>query len=579
MNANDPNEQAREREAAPDADAESMPQPLHRLAERITDETPVDWITEARSSPQWAAQVRSFELIDSIAKAHRRAQSEAQAPAAAVLFTWGGLQILEQLGAGGFGVVYRAYDPKLQRDVALKLRHADAPGSLRRWLEEARHLAQVRHANVVVVHGVDEHDGRAGIWFELVAGQTLEQLLDKQGRLGAREAAMIGVELCQALAAVHSAGLVHGDVKAANVIREDGGRIVLTDFGSVREIASEAAPATTPLFSAPEVLRGEPAAAAADLYSVGVLLYRLVAGSYPIVADTLSELRSKVADGAAVPLRSVRPDLPGAFVAAVETALEPDLNRRCASAADLERALRLVLGQSAESAGGPPQRRLRARQIAGLAAVAMFVVLALPPIWSRLRSPAPVEPPRLEWTLLRVHQGSHEALDDGDRIRPGQHLAMELRSDESLHVYVLNEDERGEVFVLFPVPGTNLRNPLAAGLRHRLPGEIAGASFDWVVTSAGGREHFLTVASRGPLAILERELASRAASSPDQAIEYLQLSDDTLRALRGVGGMRPTVDAGQDERTLDALARSLSAAATELGGLWLRQTRLENPGS
>src|SRR5947208_3393422 len=129
---------------------------------------------------------------------------------------------------------------------------------------------------------------------DLERGQTLEEALARQGPFGAHEAAMIGMELCRALAAVHRAGLVHRDLKAANVMREQGGRVVLTDLGAAREHASgagdEAAPQGTPATMAPEQLLGGAVGPAADIYGLGALLFRLVTGRYPIEASSLTEL-------------------------------------------------------------------------------------------------------------------------------------------------------------------------------------------------------------------------------------------------------------------------------------------------
>ena len=99
-------------------------------------------------------------------------------------------------------------------------------------MNEARRLARLRHEHVVQVYGAEEHDGRVGLWTELVRGESLEEIVQRSGPLGAREAALVGLDVCAALAAVHGAGLLHRDVKAQNVMREGGGRIVLMDFGT-----------------------------------------------------------------------------------------------------------------------------------------------------------------------------------------------------------------------------------------------------------------------------------------------------------------------------------------------------------
>ena len=155
---------------------------------------------------------------------------------------WAHLTILEKIGEGEFGDVYRAHDSKLQIDVALKLSANDAGQSLdaSKVLDEARLLARVRHPNVVRIYGADHKQGRVGLWMDLVQGRTLEELTKTQG-FGASEAINIGIELCRALAAVHSVGVLHGDIKAHNVIRRDGGQIVLVDFGAGRPLATEPA--------------------------------------------------------------------------------------------------------------------------------------------------------------------------------------------------------------------------------------------------------------------------------------------------------------------------------------------------
>ena len=126
----------------------------------------------------------------------------------------------------------------LKRDVALKLfpvtpENADALS--RRVLREGSLLAKINHRNVVVVHGVEQSNGFAGLWMEFIQGRTMEDELRTRGPLGAEEATLIGVDLCRALAAVHGRGLVHRDIKAQNVMREEGGRTVLMDFGAGTE--------------------------------------------------------------------------------------------------------------------------------------------------------------------------------------------------------------------------------------------------------------------------------------------------------------------------------------------------------
>ncbi len=201
------------------------------LASSISDGVPLDWNQiEAAAPDDSVRRSQSYlRMVATIAEVHRNVSSD---PGKSELRLWGRLEIREKLGRGAFGEVHRAWDPDLQREVALKLavsgEHQDAA------IKEARALAQVRHNNVVTVYGVDRHGDQVGLWMDLIRGRTLESILKDQGPLGGREAALVGVELCRALAAVHARRLVHGDVKAQNVMREEGGRIVLMDFGSRR---------------------------------------------------------------------------------------------------------------------------------------------------------------------------------------------------------------------------------------------------------------------------------------------------------------------------------------------------------
>ena len=256
---------------------------------------------------------------------------------------WGDLHVIAEIGRGSFGTVYQAHDPRLERDVALKLlHHASGREHLASTLlHEARTLARVRHPNVVTVYGAGEHDGQVGLWMELIRGVTLEHMLVSHGPFSAGEAALIGQELCRALAAVHRAGLVHGDVKAQNVMREEGGRLVLMDFGAGRIFSSPAEPGVvgTPSYLAPELLEGTGATVASDVYSAGVLLYHLVTNDFPIKAASLQDLHAAHLRREVARLRDVRPDLPELFVRVVERATTRDPALRFASAGEMESEL------------------------------------------------------------------------------------------------------------------------------------------------------------------------------------------------------------------------------------------------
>src|SRR5262249_19102579 len=201
-------------------------------------------------------------------------------------------------------------------------------------------------------YDVQTYDGRAGLWMELVRGRTLQALLNERGTLGYREAALIGQDLCRALAAVHQAGLTHGDIKPQNVVREESGRVVLMDFGAGRWRGSTANTGIivgTPMFLAPEVLDGGVPTPAADIYSLGVLIYHLVTGTYPMLATTIQELQSAQTRAKRLTLRDTRRDLPALFAQVVDRAIAVDPRARHGSIGELEADLM-------HSVDAPPQR-------------------------------------------------------------------------------------------------------------------------------------------------------------------------------------------------------------------------------
>jgi len=327
-----------------------MPRPddeiISGVADAIADGRSVAW-EDVKTNADSRDILRELEVLAAVGRVHREpADTDAAMPTSPS--EWGPFVLLEELGSGAFGTVYRARDVRLDRDVALKLltsptrREPDDATAV----AEGRLLAKVRHRSIITVYGADIVDGVVGIWMELLKGRTLQEELDDRGPASATEAALIGIELCRALAAVHKAGLIHRDVKAQNVMREEGGRIVLMDFGAGRDItlATDRVSLTgTPLYMAPEVLAGGPATVASDLYSLGVLLYRLVTNDFPVYAATLDGLRAAHASGHGRLLRDVRPDLPSAFIKTVEGATAANPTERPSSAAALEHSLEEVL--------------------------------------------------------------------------------------------------------------------------------------------------------------------------------------------------------------------------------------------
>ena len=291
--------------------------------------------------------------------------------------TWGPLEIRRTIGHGRFGTVHVAWDPTLEREVALKiLRSADQSAAV---IREARLLARVRHPNVVTVYGVDQHDNAVGLWMDLIEGLTLRQVLAVRGVLGAQEAALIAIDLCRAVAAVHKAGLLHRDIKVHNVMREAGGRIVLMDFGA-GEVRSDPTRAVdgiigTPVYAAPEIFSGAPATIASDVYSVGVVLYHLVTMRYPVEGETMYDIAAAHERKDVTPLSDRRPELPESFTRVVEHALERDPARRYRSCGALQQDL--VNALELETAAAT--RTIPARRRAGIPSMAVLPFVSLGP--------------------------------------------------------------------------------------------------------------------------------------------------------------------------------------------------------
>ena len=198
------------------------------------------------------------------------------------------------MGEGGFGVVYRAWDPILKRAVALKLAHEGRARTRDDLIiAEARRMARVRHPNILAVHGADSDAGRAGIWCDLIEGGNLQQRVDQDGPLNRAEVLPLARRLADALNVIHERGLVHGDVKPANVMIRDNGRPVLMDFGAASEPAAPGTAVGSPIVMAPELFDDQPASAASDMYALGVLLFFALTGRYPVTADSLGELSDK----------------------------------------------------------------------------------------------------------------------------------------------------------------------------------------------------------------------------------------------------------------------------------------------
>jgi Tol biopolymer transport system component len=361
-----------------------------RLAAEIADGTPVDW-GAVESSDELSGELELVEQLKILERVHEihvhatppafdRAKSTSGRSArddASMPDVWGNLRLLERIGHGTFGNVYRARDDSLERDVALKLLRprASLASSIETLpessvVQEGRLLARVRHPNVVVVHGAERIDGCVGLWMELVGGRTLAVEVKERGPLPTAEIQQTGIHLAQALAAVHAAGVLHRDIKAQNVMREPDGRVVLMDFGTGLQLADDArALAGTPLYLAPEVISGGEATRQSDIYSLGVLLFHLATGEFPVRGRTLGEIRRAHARGERVSIHDAAPQVPRRLRRLIEKAIAPVASERFSSADAVASALTATL---------PDPRRWWTRAAAAvlLASAAVLLVKA-----------------------------------------------------------------------------------------------------------------------------------------------------------------------------------------------------------
>ena len=385
-------------------------QPLLDVAAALADGADVDWEAAARAITNDDDR-QLLEALRFIAGLSKRA------PGA----TWGPLQILEHVGRGTFSEVYRAWDTRLDREVALKLLLRTGREDASRAstvIEEGRLLARVRHPNVATVYGAERIGGEIGVWMEFVHGRTLEQQLRDHGPFAVERVVKSGVDLASALSSVHHAGLIHRDVKAQNVLCDRDGRLVLTDFGATCEQhdASEGDPAGaigTPISAAPELLAGRPATPASDVYSLGVLLYHVATGTYPVRGESLADIRDAHAHGHRTAVGDVRPDLPPPLRGIIDRAVDPDPRRRFETPEEMRAALAALA--AATTIDGAIARRSRgelSRRWIALAAAALILIAGWLVIQSTMRAPAAtVVNPEIDFAEI-VTLTEHGRLED-----------------------------------------------------------------------------------------------------------------------------------------------------------------------
>jgi tRNA A-37 threonylcarbamoyl transferase component Bud32 len=271
----------------------------------------------------------------------------------------GRFRLDEKIGSGGMSTVYRAYDTTLERWVAIKSMHRDIstdPDQLERFRREARAVARLNHPHVVTVIDFGEDDGSPYIVLELVEGETLKQLIKRDGRLPVDEAVAYAIEIGRALACAHAAHLVHRDIKPQNVLIDHEGRAKVTDFGIARSLEVHGLTATgrvlgTTDYVAPEQALGHEVTEQSDVYSLGIVLYEMLAGEPPFRAESQVAVAMKHVQEQIPDIQIARPDVSSALASVVDRATAKELGNRYATVEDFVHELEQVLAIEAARAG------------------------------------------------------------------------------------------------------------------------------------------------------------------------------------------------------------------------------------
>src|SRR5262252_7391128 len=256
--------------------------------------------------------------------------------------TIGRYDIIEMVGRGGMGVLYRARDAVLERDVALKMMLIDFTmdqSARERFQREAKAVARLQHRNVVTIHELGEADGVPYIVMEFLGGKDLETILQHETRLSLSEKLDIAIQLCEGLGYAHEQGIVHRDIKPGNVRVLEDGTVKILDFGiakfAVSTVTQSGTIMGTASYMSPEQIMGQPVDGRADLFSAGVLLFELLAGKKPFQGEQATAVVYQIMHVEPPTVRSVLPDLPEALDDIVSRALQKNADDRYSRASEM----------------------------------------------------------------------------------------------------------------------------------------------------------------------------------------------------------------------------------------------------
>ncbi len=327
-------------------------------------------------------------------------------------------RIVGEIAAGGMGVVYRAEDTSLGREVALKLLHGNAqldPAARERLVREARTASQLSHPNICTIHEVGEADGQLFIAMELVEGRPLNTLL-ASGGLPIESVIRYGVQIADGLASAHKLRVVHRDLKSANVVITSDGRAKILDFGLAKQVRDDGAGGArassdltgtgivvgTPQYLAPEVLLGAAADVRGDLWALGVLLYEMATGTLPFSGQTSAGLIYSIVNAPPTPLPA---RVPAGLRAVVTHCLQKEPGQRFQSAAEVRAALEALEHELPAQAPAPPAKSRFPGWALWAAAVAAILALVAGGVWLFWRKPPPSGPLQQRQITSAVSEG------------------------------------------------------------------------------------------------------------------------------------------------------------------------------